>query len=248
MKKNNIVLIVSLILIYIIINIYVVFIKKENVVYLGDSTKVYVKKNELIKIKDNSLMNIKKAKIYFNKEFVDGYIRTTSNEIVDFNTRDAFTKDKKMLFPSKGLLAYTGNLSIHVGEPSVYDILGNSEKEKLLKIAKENGAEGDIIDSNKVVFDINNDKEFETIYSFTITNNEKLYSFVILENDDDNEIIESTSSKLQSAKIRKCKFHRFIDFNDDNNYEINILCENGDDTLSDFDIYTYNNGTVVEVK
>ena len=248
MKKNQFIIIVILIVIFVFLSIFLVFIKKENVVYLGNSTKVYIKNGEIIKKEDNRIMNLREAKIYFEGDFIDGYLRTTKNDVVSYNSREAFTKDRKLIVFSDGLLAYTGSVNIKVDEGKEYDILTNKEKDLLVSIAEENKISGDIISASRVDVDINKDKKMESIYSYTLMDSKKISTIVVLVNGDKYEEIELSSTNSKYPSVKRCYLFKLIDFNDDDNYEIVTYCSEGDDSLVKYNIYNYKNGSVSPIK
>lgn len=247
MKKANVIMII-LGIIYIILSIYLVFIKKDNIVYLGDGTEVIVKNDDIKITKNNKLMNFKKARILYNNEFIDGYIRRKKDDTSGFNICEVLNEEKKKIIFSNGLIAYSGNLNIKVGNYLKYSILTNTEKEKLMLVAEENNISGSISEAYRYDFDIDGDKKEESIYSFTIIEKSKINTLTFINTQDDYEIIDIKKDDYSKPNCKRSWFYRFIDFNNDDNYEIVLFQSNGDDSLGTYKIYQYINKSVIEIK
>lgn len=247
--KRKYLLIVFLIIVYISLFIYFGFLKDKNTVYLGDKTKVIINNNKLKVVNNNSPFFIKPAKVYYNGEFIDGYLKSKKLEDKDYNVISFLTKDKKRIIYMDLPIAYTGKVNLKIGNSEKNNILTKSEKEKLLSIAKENKIDGNITSSYRVDFDIDADDKIENIYSYTITKDLKMFTITIIVDNDNYEIIDIISNKdYRRPNIKRSSFSKFIDFNNDKSYEIVLYQSNGDDALGEYKIYKYQNGTIVNIK
>lgn len=247
MKKTK-ALIIFLIITYFIISIYFVFIKKDNIIYLGSSTKVKIKGDNIIITENNETSYIKKAKVYFNEEFIDGYIRSVYEDYNDSKSYQILDKNFNLLNSTDGLIAYTGKMNIKVANIEKKASVTDAEKKELEEISVENNLEGSLSDFIKVEYNLDNDKEKEVIYSYTVSNVEKTSTITIITDDEDYEVIDMQSGNPLSPGLKRSYFYKLIDFEGDNSYEIVLYQSNGDDAKGQYKIYKYINGTIVKAE
>lgn len=247
MKKNK-TLIIVLIITYFLISIYFVFIKKDNTIYLGSSTKIKIKNNNIIMTKENKQISMQKAKVYFDGEFIDGYIRSIYEDYNNSNSFQVLDNNFNLLNSNEGLIAYTGNKKIEIANVQKVTTIKEEEKTKLKSIADENGIEGTLSNFIKIEYNLDSDKEKEIIYSYKLSNIEKDTTITIIKDKEDYEIIDIESGRPESPGLKQSYFYKLIDFNNDNTYEIVLFQSNGDDSDGEYKIYSYTNGTVINIK
>ena len=241
--KKKILILVLLLIIYIVLSLYLTFINKENIVYLGSSTQVIIKNNDL-KLRKSSKIYIKKAKVYYNGFFVDGYIRSIKEKHDGLVRFQSMTSDYQLIKSNEDLIAYTGNLDLDVDESTRSTILSNSEKNRLIEYAKTNNISGTLSDYYKSNKDIDKDGKVETIYSYTITGDNKTTTLTTLLSDDKLLKIDVQSGKTISPSLKRSWFYKYIDFDNDKKYEIVLYQSNGDDSVATYKIYKYQNGNL----
>lgn len=248
MKKINNIVILILLLIFIAFDLYIVLLNKTSVVYLGNYTKINIKNKNISITYKNKKINSTKAKIYFNNDFIDGYIMSNKSKLNNNAiVYDAYNSDGTILRFTDDLIAYTGNLKIEKANYNLLDLPLEGDFDIITQYLSSENGNGitldysiDYVDYKKVIYDLDNDGENEYIYSIQvveegITN----YSYVFLVDEGETKKIYSCKGKIEEPKTKKVSFFDLIDFNDDGNYEIVIKIKDGEYGNSIYKLYTY---------
>lgn len=243
MRKRNIVLI-SLIILYLIISLLCNLLASDKkTVYLGSNTKVYLEDGIEIEYEGTTL-NSKPINYYFNSKSNDGTISSIGNiNSTDYHLEVRNTDGKIVNF-NEDIIAYTKNVEINV--KNTEDMaLTSEDKDMIRSFLSSNGYESDIILSSKTRVDLDEDGKYEEIYTINYGSN---YSIMILLNTGDNiVIIDKVEYNDEEETEKNIKLFSFIDFDDDNKYEIVIKENNGDNKPTFYNIYEYVDGSVTEL-
>lgn len=256
MKDKRNLLILVLFIIFIGLSIFVYINKNSNTVYLGNFTKINLKDNNIeIKNKNNKI-SLTKAKIYFNKFFINGYLKSDKSDINNKkNIYNAYNENGKILDFNDDLIAYTGNIKINIANYNELNIGLDKDFEVIDNFLLSDDGDGivldysiDYLDYRKIIFDIDNDGIDEFIYSIDILEGETIdYTYVILIDGDQTILVDKRKGKINNANLHKISFFNLIDFNNDNKYEIVLRLKTGDYGNNYYKIYNYNK-SVKEIK
>ena len=256
MKNKNNILIAILIIIFVIFQIFILIRKDNNYIYIGNFTKVTVKKNNIKIINKNKKLDLSKVMIYFNEEFIPGYIKSEksdiNNEKLLYNAYD--TKGNTLQF-TDDLIAYTGDKEIKIASPNILELPLDKDNEIIndyifnkAKNKIETDYQIDYRDYKKIIFDIDNDGDNETIYSLDVVEgDENEYSYVFIVDDEEIKTISEKSGSVQNVNLEKILFFKLIDFDNDGKYEIVLRLKNGDYGNNYYKIYSYNE-SIKEIK
>lgn len=253
--KRNIVIIILLI-IFVLLSIYVYIDKSINIIYLGNYTKITSKNGKIDITNKNNKINLTKAKIYFNGDFIKGYIKSDKSDINNKTIiYNAYNEDGKILRFSDDLIAYTGDEKIKVADANILDILLESDYNLLIDFVNNKSdyeieTDYDIEFKNfkKVIYDLDDDGQLEYLYSFELDEGTELaYTCVFIIDGDEYKIVESTSGELYDVNLNRISFFNLIDFNNDNKYEVVLRLKTGDYENNIYKIYNYDD-KIVEIK
>lgn len=249
MKEKKNILIIVLLVVFVILSIYVLINKSNNILYIGSNTKIRIKNNEIKITNKNSKINLTKAKILFNNDFVDGYLKSSKSDINNkVNIYNAYNEDGKVLRFTDDLIAYVGKVNIKIAEPNILEIPLDKDLiivENFLKTDLGNGITLDYsinyVDYKKVVYDIDKDGDNEYIYSLEVIEGEtKSYTYIFIYDDEEYKLVDRRKGKITTADAKKISFFKLIDFNDDGKYELVLRLKNGDYGTNTYKIYEYN--------
>lgn len=239
MKQKIIIFIFVIVYISLILS-YIVSINKNNYIVMGTSTFIYYDKNnniKSIKYKDNidKSLNYEKFKVYIDNEFNDYYVTFNNDSHVPYI--NIYTMSNEIYYSNTYFLGYIGNLNLNVSTPTR---VSNEEidKNKLSKILKSKSLEDSNLFLTMQQMDIDNDGDKETIYTVSnISLKDSYYYTFLIESDgtviDINLVINDEKTSIKSRHAWS------IDLDKDNNYEIILARNSGDDTITYFDIYKY---------
>ena len=198
----------------------------NTIVYLGSNTKVIV--GNKIKVKNNiKNIGLKKVNIYFDKKFIDGYIKTESNGniVLDENGNKLYSVD--------GLIAYEGKNEIKV-----------ANSKTISSTAFDNNLIIDFMADNKITgvinYSIKNDINSKiSVYDvLTLESENKYTSFNILSNNGKLMLVNKVDGNYDNPS-KLSTFYKMIDFDNDGSYEI-VIKEVNNNT-ENFKIYSYSN-------
>lgn len=245
--KKRITIILLLIVTFILISFIFSIIKKTEL-FIGGTTKITINNNN-IKIGENKKsFSPRKAKILFNNGFIDGYISSEYIEDGSTYVLKLYDKSFNQIVLSSSIFAYTGNIKITIPKYETTNYYTKIEKDYINGILNENNLSGPIDKYTKILVDIDKDNNYEELYSISTSNETNINSIVFIKNDDNYEIIDSKKGELAKApSIESVDFSNIIDINDDGIYEIVLINSFGDDSPSEYNIYTYKNGEIEKV-
>lgn len=245
--KKKIINIVFLVILYFVISIILIIIdNNKKIVYIGNYTKVYVSKNG-IKVKNqNEEINNKKINLFFENEFKKAYL--SSGDADFYLAYFAYDTKGNKYNTYEDIIATTRNIDINIESP---ESLKCSDSEIEL-LSKKLNLEKNNIELNtlkKYNIDLDNDNNREVIYSISYKISDYNYKnyFVIRKNDFFNTF---TSYKVDRSipTIKSKSLFKFIDFDKDGVYEVVLSTDNGDDGPSRYEIYSYKNSELKNIK
>lgn len=252
MKDNRMKLIVVLLVIFICMSLFVTFKKSGNIAYIGSNTKILITKDGFTIKNDSKKLNLTKAKIYFNGDFIDGYLKSdVSNNKVVYN---AYDQNGNILRFNDALIAYTGNKEIKVAHLSKLELMEEKDVNNIAKYLYSDEAKLNLFDYSidynnyeKYIYDIDNDGDKEIIYNIDISvADDKNYTFVLLYDNDEIKVVDKESGNV-GPETKKISFTNLIDFNNDGIYEI-IIKEKQDEYVNAvYKLYNYDS-KVNEIK
>ena len=247
--KKEFKILIALAAIYIIVSIVFYFIENTSkIVYIGDHTKVIVNGDELSVDNENIKIPSKNVKYYFNKSISNGYLYADELDYNNYYYLTVLSEDGKPLKFNDSVLAMTNNLDIKVEElPN--NVVTNEDVDVIREYMSSQSIEKNISYVFKSSFDLDNDGNYEDIYSVSLNEDyEKYTTLILIKSGDFIEKIDESSYEEDSSEYRKISLFKLIDFNLDNNYEIVIKEKNGDDKPTYFNIYSYNNKNITKVE
>ena len=256
MKKNKIYIIVLLIIIFLLFDIFVHLNINENVIYIGNTTKVIVKDEKITINNKNTNLKLMKSKIYFNKEFIDGYIKSSKSKMNNGVTiYDAYNLNGQLLRFNDDLIAYTGKNNIKIADCNSSDFISTEDDKYIADFLLSEFGNGISLDVplsydyyKKIIYDIDNDGDDEYIYSLDIIESGVSdYSYVFIVDDEEKILVSRKKGDIKDSNLPRVFFFNLIDFNNDNNYEIVLRYKNGEYGKNIYKIYNYN-GEISEIK
>lgn len=249
MNKKYIKIIVTLIVLLVLV-ICLRFYVNSNTVYIGSYTKLITIGKKIFKFNNNSSIKLRRVNIYKGNRVVKGYLKSSkgdnenqyyyvslNNKIIsDYNYVSSGTMlDLDVVVPEKKYK--TTNLDTSTIEEI------NSYLDT--KISKEN-----ISDYNIVEYDIDNDSQKEKVVfiSYRINSSFSKKCFVV-DNEDITTVLDKEYDLTEeTTHVETFSLTALVDFNKDKKYEIVVLRCAGDDSPTYYDIYSYENGNIKEIK
>ena len=250
-KKGILILVISLVATYLLINIIYLIPsgkKYSNTVFLGSSTKVNVKGNTIKVYNEDRKLSKQKAKVYFKKKFVDGYILSEKTDSSNGSNVIYATNEKNHNIVTSGVfIVHTPDISIKIKDTDPYESKDLTDIYELAKV--NNIAIGDYFDLDYQEItnvDIDADGKDEYIYSVGLIKSsgvaeedgetlEDTYdSFVFVKKDNEYFLIDRAESDGDSVTYIKLSFEKLIDFNNDDDYEFVI-----EKMMSEYGPYNY---------
>lgn len=242
-KKGKIVILLIVITIIVIALSYFVSL---NTVYLGSNTKVIVIGNKIIKIKNNRRIVLNKVNIYKDGKLFDGYLKSDKDDLG--NSYYAVSKYNKK-FNTNDLVVSGKMIKLNIVSPAnIENSFNVSEINSLLELKLE---EDNVIDYKKVTFDIDNDSsEEDVIFIIYRVENTRTTKAFVIDNEDITDIAEFEYDYTDMINSTNDVHYLsdVIDLNGDGKYEIILARIDGDSQPTYYDIYSYENGNVKEIK
>lgn len=222
--------------------------KYEKTVFLGSNTKVNVKDGNIIVYNKDIELEKLEVKVYFDKEFVDGYISSEKSETSTIeNTYVIYDKNMDSLLQESDLIAHTKDLTLKIKDINKINI---TNLDDVYKFTKSNNIDlsGDIeIDYIQVTnFDLDDDNKDEKVYSVGLYGESQYISFVYMERNDKYILIDKVISNNSTANVR-LYFSNLIDFNSDDFYEFvinKIMTEYGPNY---YELYNFNGSKFIKI-
>lgn len=249
MKKRIIFL---LFILLILVNLVIIILNSfdESYVMFGTTTKVYYKNGNYSKIKHiskpNSKLNYSKVNLFYENEFIPAYINVTYSE--NLYGYEIYNEDYEklsvypMIFSSEDI-----NINMKVGTS---ENLTDTDKENINKIIKENNYD-EYAHFKKITYDLDNDGNTENIYYLDniLYQQDSYYLAIYVQKGNElTSIKQITLSDDELAGGERYDIFGIADIDLDNNYEIVLSSNSGDDSPVYYHFYKYDNGSITELK
>lgn len=224
-RINLLIIILLLIVLYLVICIvnYAFTHQKDysNTVFIGDFTKIEVKDKNIKIYNDNIKLDHVYMNFYFDGKEVEGYITSSENGSSGGDYMYiAHKEDGSKLVFDYGILGYTKDLKLDFKEyrsertDDLTEVYRFFESQNI-SIPTEIQVERVIIDS----LDIDEDGNFEHIYSVNLIESMSNFDSFIFMKKDDKYILLSREFNTFDTEYKRLKLFNIIDFNNDGNYE-----------------------------
>ena len=244
MKK----LMIVLIILYLAISVIFTFIfNNKKIVYIGDYTKIYINDNKILKKNTNTLSNIE-VKYYFNGQLKNGYLFSEKLDYDNTNYLKVVSENNEKIQFNDGLIAMTKDVNIDIIEPKQSNV-SSDEIDNIKNYLVKNNMNYDLKELYKYSFDIDKNGIIDEIYSSNLHVDEEHNLFVILiKTNNDIQTIDSSLFESGAPNSRKISLFKFIKFDDNQKYNIIIKEDNGDDQPTYYNVYSYDNGKLNQIK
>ena len=247
MKKQFIILALFILIYVILSTIFDLLYRSNKIVYIGDYTKVYIK-DDVIQVNNTNTDTNIEVKYYFNKEFKNGYLFSEKLDYNNTNYLKVISEDSKKVEFNDSLIAMTKNVSVNIKDIEESKAT-NDEINSLKNFYKTNNMDYELKELYKCIFDVDNDGVDDEVYSGISYVDEEHYLYsILIKSMDSIKLIDSSLYEIEAPSSKKISLFKFIDFNNDNKYEIVVKEDNGDDQPTYFNIYSYNNGEIDKIK
>ena len=245
MNKKSLKPIIVLVIITILVFILRLFINLYTV-YIGNNARVITIGSKIIKINNNNKILLRRAKIYKNGNKINGYIKSSKGDMENEYYLVSLNNKKINVNPliASGSLAKikvitkTDNT---INESAIIEL--NDQLD--LELKKEN-----IVTYKKIILDIDNDGTDEKVIYVSYSINDVSYDKALIIDDSTYELVDYEFS-LEDLKEKPQKFYSLvglIDLNNDNKYEIIVSRIDGNSQPQYYEIYSYNDGKIKEIK
>lgn len=248
---------ISIIIIFIfsILNILVMFINNynKNIAIFGNTTIVYYKNNKINKIKYVDKLKNKYNYEQFNFLIDDNF--TKAKLVLNNNEENEwyqiYDQDFTKLY-TRRLIAYKGNIEME-GSLKTSDEETELDTLNVSKIEKENDISLEKSEYKKVVSDIDNDGNLETLYyiNYVDVKMNMYYCCIYLYKDNSLLSISTKNYSLEQLTYsEKYDLAGVIDIDLDGKKEILLSSNNGDDTPVYYHFFKYDSksNSVNEIK
>lgn len=248
---------ISIIIIFIfsILNILVMFINNynKNIAIFGNTTIVYYKNNKINKIKYVDKLKNKYNYEQFNFLIDDNF--TKAKLVLNNNDENEwyqiYDQDFTKLY-TRRLIAYKGNIEME-GSLKTSDEETELDTLNVSKIEKENDIILEKSEYKKVVSDIDNDGNLETLYyiNYVDVKMNMYYCCIYLYKDNSLLSISTKNYSLEQLTYsEKYDLAGVIDIDLDGKKEILLSSNNGDDTPVYYHFFKYDSksNSVNEIK
>ena len=253
-RRGILVFAIVLVVIYFIISLIMNYAfkgkKYNNTVFIGDYTKVEISNKNIKVYNDNSKIRKQDAKIYFQKEIIDGYVMSENTGINNgLNEYYAYNKKNEVLSFESVLIAYTKDLTL-----KFIDFENNESDD--IELAKSILKANNIIVSDDIELntfnisslDYDNDGNIEYIYSIGLIEDETEYdSYIYLMKDDEYHLIAREESDYNSIEYTRLYFSNLIDFNSDNDYEFVVSKVTSEYGPNYYELYNFDGDSFTKI-
>ena len=247
MNKKSVKIVMFLVIITVVIIILQLFISM-NTVYIGNNTRVISIGSKIYKYNKNKKIILKKIKVYKDGRTVKGFLKSTKadNEI-EYHLVSSSNKkiDMKTVIAS-GQMVKLSVVDRTKDINTINDTLLNELNDMLdteLKI--EN-----VSRYNKITYDIDNDSIDEQVLYVSYLKDNISVDRIFIYDDNLIDVVdyEFDYKDVMNLSQKAYDFVGLIDFNNDNKYEVVVSRVDGDSHPAYYDIYSYENGIVKEIK
>lgn len=246
MKKRILISIIFVLIIsYVLIFLVDLSHKKYVIIGTNNSTIVYYNdKNEINRIVTKEKLNQKYSfenyEFYQNSTFINGYL---SFELMDGRTIPLIYSENYEKLYSDLLIAKKGNFDLKIKDVQVYNEASLEDENIIKKALLENSLDLDYSDFKKSKIQMDND--LLTLY---IVNNygkkhDAYYCFAFIINSNNQVSIVELSKSNEPINAERIIFQNLIDIDLDDQYELLLETNNGDNTSSYYRFYKYNSAS-----
>lgn len=247
MNKEKLKLIIFSLLVFIIVTI-IVFIVTNNVgkikktIFLGPNTRISLKHNKLFISNDDIVIDKTNANIISKNKEIDGYVLSVTDDENDINAVinncHAYNVNGEKIELDSPLIAYTKDIKVNFipimsdTETSIEDVSKYLEDKYDISLINN-----DYIITN--YFDYDNDSKYEYVYTINFNYEEKHYSLVLMEKNDNYYLIDEIESDLSGDNYISLEFVGILDLKNDNKYKFIIQKSVGEYGTFSFDLYNF---------
>ena len=234
------------ILIICIVIILLITVLNGRLIYLGNNTKVLVFGSKIIKFNYNPKIVLRSVNIYKdNNKTINGYIKSTKHDkeynyyLVSRNNKEINTDD----LIASGLL---NKLSVYTKVES--STIDQSSLDMINNLLEKNINTDDIYNYKKITYDIDNDSNKEDIIALVFNDNGSFANRIFINDNNLVNVIDYNVSFSDEKNIKSYGLVGLVDFNKDDIYEIVVSRVDGDSQPAYYDIFSYDNGSIKEIK
>lgn len=248
---------ISIIIIFIfsILNILVMFINNynKNIAIFGNTTIVYYKNNKINKIKYVDKLKNKYNYEQFNFLIDDNF--TKAKLVLNNNEENEwyqiYDQDFTKLY-TRRLIAYKGNIEME-GSLKTSDEETELDTSNVSKIEKENDISLEKSEYKKIVSDIDNDGNLETLYYINYVDVKMNMYYCCIYLYKDNSLLSISTKNYNLEQLTSSERYDLvgvIDIDLDGKKEIILSSNNGDDTPVYYHFFKYDSksNSVNEIK
>lgn len=248
---------ISIIIIFIfsILNILVMFINNynKNIAIFGNTTIVYYKNNKINKIKYVDKLKNKYNYEQFNFLVDDNF--TKAKLVLNNNDENEwyqiYDQDFTKLY-TRCLIAYKGNIEME-GSLKTSDEETELDTLNVSKIEKENDISLEKSEYKKIVSDIDNDGNLETLYYINYVDVKMNMYYCCIYLYKDNSLLSISTKNYNLEQLTSSERYDLvgvIDIDLDGKKEIILSSNNGDDTPVYYHFFKYDSksNSVNEIK
>ena len=243
-KSWNIIIILVIVTIVIVVLNFMISLRTY---YLGNYTKVISIGSKIIKLNSNRAIKLRKVKYYRNGSISNGFLK--SYYIDGENEYYIVSKNNKSL-DILDLIAAGPLVKMDIVPPkNIDEDLTSSSLKDINSFLGKTLSDDDIFGYKKITYDIDNDSNNEDVIYLSYMENNSLKKIAYISDEVNTEIInKETDLEDEVGGDEIYSLVDLIDFNGDNIYEIVISRCAGDDSPTYYDIYSYDNGIIKEIK
>lgn len=248
---------ISIIIIFIfsILNILVMFINNynKNIAIFGNTTIVYYKNNKINKIKYVDKLKNKYNYEQFNFLIDDNF--TKAKLVLNNNEENEwyqiYDQDFTKLY-TRRLIAYKGNIEME-GSLKTSDEETELDISNVSKIEKENDISLEKSEYKKIVSDIDNDGNLETLYYINYVDVKMNMYYCCIYLYKDNSLLSISTKNYNLEQLTSSERYDLvgvIDVDLDGKKEIILSSNNGDDTPVYYHFFKYDekDNSINEIK
>ena len=244
-KKGKIVIVLAILAIIVIGICYFISL---NTVYFGNDTRAIILGKKIVKTYNNSKITLRN--VYFYKDGKKSNVYLKSEKYDNGYSYYAITKYNKRI-KTNDLLASGKLLKLDVVSPSnvntyINDASLNETNELLdLKLESDN-----VIEYKNVTFDIDNDSNDENVVYIKYRMDTVITTKIFINDDNVTDILEFENDFTDMENMSNQIYYLtdVVDLNGDKKYEIIVARIDGNSQPTFYDIYSYENGSIKEIK
>lgn len=245
-KKGRIII---LLLILVVIVVAVKTFISLNTIYFGSNTKAIVVGNKIIKRNNYRKVLLKRVNYYKGGKKFKGYLKSTKDDI-GYSYYVVSSNNKKNVI--KDLVAAGSMVKLDFVSSSNYETsIDETNLKKINDVLDLSLETKNVVEYKNISFDIDNDETKENvIYIRYLVGNIRTTKIFVIDNDDAIDLVELEFdySDIANSSNKVYYISDVVDINNDGKYEIIIGRIDGDSQPTYYDIYSYENGSIKEIK